>query len=221
MTKKRLVIVDDHPMFRDGVKARIRMNEKYEVVAEAGTVHDGLKVVRDQNPDIVILDISLPDGNGIELAKDIKFLQPKVKILILSFLIKREFIASAISAGANGYISKDAAGDNLFAALDAISGGALYIDSSVPLSVVKSLTADNVKLEKNDSTPALSTRESEILKLVAEGKSSKEIADILSISVKTVENHRAAIMSKLNLNNVVELVWYALKIGLIDPETKK
>jgi len=220
MKKKRLVIVDDHPMFRDGVKSRLRMDERYEIVAEAGTVQEGLKVIRAQNPDIAILDISLPDGNGIELAKDIKFLQPNVKILILSFLIKREFIASAITAGASGYISKDAAGDNLIAALDAISRGSVYIDSSVPLSVVKSLTDEKTKSEKGDNTPALSVRENEILKLVASGKSSKEIAEALAISVKTVENHRAAIMSKLNLNNVVELVWYAIKIGLIDPDTK-
>ncbi len=218
--KKRIIVVDDHPMFRDGVKARLRLDDRFEIVAEAGTVQEALRIIRAKNPDVVLLDISLPDGNGIELAKEIKFLQPDVKILFLSFLIKREFIASAISAGANGYIGKDAVGENLIAALDAILRGSLYIDSSIPFQVVKSLTDDKQKIEKGDSV-ALSAREQEILKYVAEGKSSKEIADALTISVKTVENHRTTIMTKLKLNNVVEMVWYAIKIGLIDPESKR
>ena len=221
MVKKRIVIVDDHPMFRDGVKSRLRLDDRFEVIGEAGSVQEGLRVVRAKNPDIAILDVSLPDGNGIELAKEIKFLQPEIKILFLSFLIKREFIASAINAGANGYIGKDAVGDNLIGALEAIVRGSLYIDSSIPIQIVRSLTTDKTRMEKGDSTPVLSPREQEILKLVAEGKPSKEIAGLLQISVKTVENQRAMIMSKLNLNNVVDMVWYAIKIGLIDPDAKK
>ena len=216
--KKKLLIVDDHPMFREGIKSIIARNPQLEVVGEAGEGRAALKMVENLRPDMVLLDVSLPDMNGIDLIQDIKKFLPEIRILMVSMHTKIDYITSAFQAGARGYVVKDAPSGKILQALDLVSRGEYFLDTSIARQVVERLAELPGRQAKiaDAAYGSLTPREQEILRLMAEGQSKKKIADQLCISPKTVENHRANIMAKLDLHSTLEMVRYAAKLGLID-----
>ncbi|RLB11781.1 MAG: DNA-binding response regulator [Deltaproteobacteria bacterium] len=220
--KRKVIIVDDHPLLREGLKSVIAKSKNYEVIAEAGNGNEALKLIKKFKPDIALVDISLPDINGIELIRKIKKRFSQVKIMVISVHSKIDYIVEAFKAGAFGYLVKEAAASSVIEGLDTISKGEYFLHSSVSKEVVKSLI--NTPSIKNTGDPAynsLTPREQEILRLLAEGFSNKEIADMLCISPKTVENHRSNIMNKLGLHSITDLIRYAIKLGLIDVDLWK
>jgi DNA-binding NarL/FixJ family response regulator len=221
--QKSVLIVDDHPLFREGLKYIIGRNERFKVVGEAENAAGALHEAKKLNPDIILVDISLPDKSGIQLTYELKKQQPQVMIMIVSMHSKIDYIAEAFQAGAKGYVAKESAAERLVQGLEAIVNGEFFLDSSVSLQVVENLMKFPVKEARITDAEygALTPREQEIMRMLAEGVGPKEIADKLCISPKTVENHRANIMKKLDLHSTMELVRYAAKLGLIDVDLWK
>ena len=221
--KKTVLIVDDHPLFREGLKAIIALDDNFQVVGEAGNGREGLKMCEELRPALVLVDLSLPDQNGIELTRKIRKLLPKTRIMVVTMHSKVDYITQAFKAGATGYIVKESTSTRLIQGLEAICKGEYFMDSSVSHKVVKKLfetQGRDVKIT-DAAYDTLTPREQEVMALFAEGISVKEIADKLFISPKTVENHRTNIMSKLDLHSVHELIRYAAKLGLIDVDLWK
>jgi DNA-binding NarL/FixJ family response regulator len=221
--QKSIIIIDDHPLFREGLKTIISRDDRFKVVGEAGSGHEGFDVVKRLKPDLVVIDISLPDQSGIQLARDLRELLSEIKILIVSMHSKIDYIAEAFQAGATGYVVKESASERLLQGLISVAKGDYYLDSSVSHAVVENLMKSPLKAAKvTDADYAtLTPREQEVMRLLAEGLSSKAVAEKLFISPKTVENHRANIMNKLGLHSTIELVRYAAKLGLIDVDLWK
>jgi len=209
----RIMLADDHVMFRQGIKNILEKDKGLEVIGEAG---DGLKLLELLNkatPDMIILDISMPNLRGIEATQEIKMILPEVKVLILSMHKDKEFVYSAISAGAEGYLLKEDADTELFAAIEKIRQEGRYISPLLLGDLTDELFQAHHKGQLTLQIEPLTTREREVLKLIAEGTSNKEIADLLFISVRTVENHRANIMRKLNIKSTANLIKYAIRKG--------
>ena len=219
--KKTVVIVDDHPLFREGLKSIIRRDTRYEIVGEAGNGHDAMQVIGEQRPDLVLLDVALPDKAGLELISEIKKVSSKTIIMIISMHSKVDYIVKAFKAGATGYVVKDSAAERLLQGIDAVLRDEYFLDSSMSHKVIEKL----MELPKEEARitdrgyDLLTSREQEILALLAEGLSAKEVAEKLFISPRTVENHRSSIMRKLDLHSNHELIRYAAKLGLIDMES--
>jgi len=221
--KKTILIIDDHPLFREGLKSLISRNHRFEVVGEAGNGREGLRMAKKLKPDLVLMDISLPDKNGIELTRDIRSLLSETRIMIVSMHSKINHITNAFQAGATGYVVKESAADRLLQGLEAVSKGEYFLDTSLSHKVVEKLMAPTEKGVKitDERYEALTPREQQVMRLLAEGLPTKEIAEKLFISPKTVENHRANIMNKLDLHSAMELVRYAARLGLIDVDLWK
>jgi len=219
--RRRILIIDDHPMFRDGVKAIISGSGGYQVAGEAGSCAEGLEAGRSLQPDIVIIDISLPDGSGIDLARSMLAYVPEAKILMLSMHSKADFIVSAFQAGALAFLAKDSSRDQLIHALDVIVSGKQYLDGAVSPRVLSELLlrSGSEMCMADASYATLSRREQQVLRLLAEGMAPAAIAKQLFISRKTVENHRTNLQNKLDIKSPVELVRYAARMGLIDLDT--
>ncbi|MBI5520526.1 MAG: response regulator transcription factor [Desulfovibrio sp.] len=217
-TKYKLLIIDDHPMFRDGLKTIVRLNPAYEIAGEAGSCAEGLALARSARPDLVIVDISLPDGNGIDLARDILSQVPMARVVMLSMHSKVDFIATAFQAGVSAYLAKESSREQLLQALDAVMAGRQYLDGSLsPRVVTELLSRPSEETRMADAAYAkLSRREQQVLRLLAEGLAPAVIAERLFISRKTVENHRTNILTKLGIKSPVALVRYAARLGLID-----
>jgi DNA-binding NarL/FixJ family response regulator len=215
---KRILIVDDHTLFREGLKTIISRNPAYDVVGETGRGDSALQMARSQRPDLILVDISLPDQNGIELALQLRKSLPKTFIMMVTMHSKVDYIVSAFKAGATGYVTKDSAPERLLQAMDVVLRGEYFLDSTVSQTVVQRLAG----LKSNQASlggagyETLTPREQEILTLLAEGHSLKHIGERLFISPKTVENHRTSIMRKLDVHSTYELIRYAAKIGIID-----
>lgn len=216
MNTYKILLADDHTLFREGLKRILTEAADLEVIGE---VADGLKLLKILNrlkPHMIILDISMPNIRGIEAIHEIKSLQPDIKILVLTMHREMEYLHQAISSGANGYLLKEDTDSELFSAIKKIKQGRIYISPKLS----EYLTEDWARIHRGEyelsyESELLTTREREILKLVAEGKSSKKIASLLNISIRTVEHHRANIMEKLNLKNMAEFIKYAIQKGYI------
>jgi DNA-binding NarL/FixJ family response regulator len=212
MNPYRIVLADDHIMLRQGIKKIIEESEDIVVIAEASDGLELLDVLKEMTPEMVILDISMPNLRGIEATREIKSSNPEVKVLILTMHKKKDYLYHALSAGADGFLLKEDTDTELFTAIKAIREGKIYVSPSFSAE----LTEDVAEICRGDGSfpvERLTTREKEVLKLVSEGKSSKEIADLLFISVRTVEHHRESIKRKLNLKKVADLVKYAILEG--------
>lgn len=222
--KKTILIVDDHPLVREGLKVIIGRSSKFEVVGEAGAAREGLRMAEGLKPDLVLLDISLPDESGLELARKIRTTLPDTRILVISMHSGIDYVAQAFKAGASGYMVKDSAAARLQNALESVAKGDYYLDSSLSPQVVEELIrapGKEITRIKDATYRSLTPREQEIMPLLAKDLSVKEIADQLFISPKTVENHRTNIMNKLGLRTSLELARYAARLGLIDVDEWK
>jgi DNA-binding NarL/FixJ family response regulator len=215
---KNILIIDDHALFREGLKSIIGRDNRFKVVGEAGNGREGLRMAKKLKPDVVLVDISLPDRSGIQLTSEIRTLLPESHIMIVSMHSKIDCIAEAFQAGARGYVVKESAGERLLQGLEAVGKGEYFLDSSVSHEVVKKLMKFPLKEAKITDVAygTLTPREQEVIRLLAEGLATKEVAEKLFISPKTVENHRANIMKKLDLHSSLELFRFAARIGLLD-----
>lgn len=210
MNAYRIVVADDHTMLRQGIKRIIEESKGMTVIGEAGDGLELLNLLKKIKPDMVVLDISMPNMRGIEAVHEIKMIHPKVKILMLTMHKKKEYLYEALSAGADGYLLKDDTDTELIIAIKKIRSGTTYLSPTLSEYLTDDLIAICRKGNKPISDP-LTNREREVLKLISEGKSNKEAAGLLFISTKTVEHHRARIMKKLGLKNITELVKYAIQ----------
>lgn len=215
MSPYRILLADDHVMFRQGMKHIIEGVPGLEIVGEVG---DGLKLLnrlKKSPPDMVILDISMPNLRGIEATKEIKTTNSEVKVLILTMHNDKEYLYHAISAGADGYLLKEDADTELFSAIETIRHGGNYISPLLLVELADDLAQTYHGAKFKAPFEPLTTREREVLKLIAEGRSSKEVANLLFISVRTVQHHRANIMRKLNIRKTADLVKYAIRKGYV------
>jgi DNA-binding NarL/FixJ family response regulator len=213
MEPYRIVLADDHVLFRQGVRKIISDMPGTQVVGEANEGIEAIALIKDLLPDLAILDIGLPHVSGIEVASEIRKALPDIKILILTMHKNKEYLYHAIAAGAQGYLLKEDSDEELFAAIETIRNGAIYVTKA--LSVFLSRGISSLLVAGGRTIPgSLTMREREILKLIAEGKTNSKIATMLHISIRTVETHRANIMNKLAVKNTAELVRYAVQNGL-------
>ena len=220
---KNILIIDDHTLFREGLKIIIERDSRFKVVGEAGNGREGLRLAKKLKPDVVLVDISLPDRSGIQLTSEIRTLLPESQIIIVSMHSRINCIAEAFQAGAKGYVVKESTSDRLLQGLEAVVKGEYFLDSSVSREVVNELMKFPLKEARitDAAYGTLTPREQEVMRLLAEGLSTKEVAEKLFVSPKTVENHRASIMKKLDLHSSLELFRFAAKIGLLDVDLWK
>jgi DNA-binding NarL/FixJ family response regulator len=221
--KKKILLVDDHPLFRSGLRSLLIDNPSFHIIGEAGNGEEAIQQAKALKPDLVVLDISLPDKSGIEICRELRDLFPEILILIVSMHAQIDFITDSFQAGALGYVIKESAAERLVQGLETVARGDYFLDSSLSRKVVEKIMRlpskeANITDEKYTS---LTPREQQILRLLAEGHSPKETGEKLFISPKTVENHRANIMEKLDLHSTLDLIRYAFRLGLIDPESWK
>ena len=211
--KLRILLVDDHKIFCEGLRAVIEKEPDMEVVGTAIDGRDAVRLATALTPDVVVIDIAMPGLNGIEATKMILKDHPGTKVIALSMHTDRRFVEGMLTAGAAGYLVKECAAEELARAIQTAIGGKVYLSPEITEIVVAAFTrakSEDVHL----AGPQLSTREREILQLLAEGKSARDIGRTLHISVKTVESHRRAVMEKLDLHSVAELTKYAIREGI-------
>jgi len=209
----RILIADDHQLLIDGLRPLLERQPNVEVV---GVARDGLEaadLARDQKPDIILLDISMPRLNGVDAARRILREQPGIKVIMLSMHDDQRFIKESLRVGARGYILKESAASEVIAAIKAVQNGELFFSKSVREQVLREYV-EGIRDGEGAAESPLSGREREVLQILAEGKSTKDAASMLNISVKTVESHRKQIMDKLNLHSIAELTKYAIREGL-------
>ncbi len=209
----RIMLADDHALIRAGLRALLKSIEGVEVIAEASNGHETLEAVERRRPDVILMDIAMPELNGLETAARILRRWPSVKIIMLSMHANDEYLRQALSAGAAGYLLKGADPAELELALKSVMRGETYLTPAVSKRLVQEFLQQDG--EAPQSQPKLTPRQREILQMIAEGHSTKEIATRLDLSVKTVETHRAAIMNRLDIHDVPGLVRYAIRAGLI------
>ena len=210
----RILLADDHKIVRDGLRTLIGKEAGMEVIGEAENGRKALKMAEKIRPNVVIIDVTMPDMNGIEATKKMVTEIPGVKVIALSMHSDRRFVLGMLEAGASGYLMKDCAFDELAKAVRSVSTGQTYLSPSIADVLVKGYL-DRVNEKLSVARSPLTEREREILQLLAEGRSSKEIAAHIGVSVKTVETHRRNMMQKLNMRSVAELTKYAIREGLI------
>jgi DNA-binding NarL/FixJ family response regulator len=209
----KIVIADDHKIIRDGICSLLEKHPNMEVVAEVDNGREAVEVTRQLAPDVVIMDISMPGLNGIEATRKITEYNPDIRVIGLSMHADVEYVSGLLKAGASGYILKECAFGEIVQAINAVVRNKYYICPEVAYVVIEGLKGKHVTQERDD-TSLLTEREREILQLIAEGNSSKEIAANLNLSVKTVASHRQNIMDKLNCHDVVKLTKYAIRKGI-------
>jgi len=211
----KIMLVDDHKIVRQGILELLRKCDKYDVISEAENGRVAISQLNQLNPDVIIMDIEMPELNGIDALSIIKKRFENIHIIIMSMFDKSNYICEALRKGASGYLLKDINADELFSAIDSVYEGNIYLCERINQQVIHGYV--DLAQEKEYSSPinTLSPREREVFQLVAEGSSGKEIADKLNISYKTVEHHKYKIMSKLGCLNTTQLVRLAIKEGII------
>ncbi len=223
MTLLRLLIADDHLLVRSGLKALLSQTDNVTVVGETGDGHEALRLIETIRPDIALLDISMPGLNGIEVTKRASKAAPGTRIIILSMHADREYVIQAMRAGAYGYVLKDADISELEEAIRSVSRSRTYLCRSVAQGIADlepDVLRRGIKTEEQHQTVGsmLTPRQREILQLIAEGNTTKEIASKLTLSIKTVETHRSQIMDRLNIHELAGLVRYAVRSGIVQPD---
>jgi two-component system, NarL family, response regulator NreC len=207
----RIILADDHEIVRDGLRALLE-REGFAVVGEAWDGREAVKLAQDHQPDVAVLDLAMPSLNGIDAAKEIVRVSPKTKSVLLTVHAEDQYVLTALRAGISGYVLKTKATADLVRAIKEVSQGKTFLSPGVSGAVVQAY------LSKTDFPPdPLSSRERQVLQLIAEGKSTKEVATILGISVKTAESHRTRLMEKLDIHETASLVLYAVRQGLVQP----
>ncbi len=210
----RVVLADDHALIRHGIKKIIEDEPSLAVIGQVGDGLELLNFIKKITPDIILLDISMPNLRGIEAIGECKKICPKVKILMLTMHKSKQYLCHALSAGADGYVLKEDSDTELLTAINNALDGILFISPVL----ADELNAEEIKAcqeKKGVVTDSLTPRERQVLKLVAEGKTSRDIADLLSISTRTVEHHRANLLKKLNISNTADLIKYAIRKGYV------
>jgi len=212
MEKIKVLLVDDHAIMRDGIRALLSLADDIEILGEASEGREAVEKAQQLSPDVTVMDIAMPGLDGLEATRRIVKHNPRAKVLVLSQHDDKEYILSAIRAGAAGYIPKRALGSELVSAIRSVNHGESFLYPSAAAALIKDYRE---QAQSGDSFDQLTAREREILKLIAEGHTSKEIGAMLFISIKTVMGHRTKIMEKLSLHNRTELIKYAMKKGLL------
>jgi len=211
----RILLADDHNIMRRGLRLLLERQAGFEVVAEAADGREAAERAEATRPDIVVLDIAMPNMSGIEAAQQIRTSLPQVAIVILSMHSDESYVLRALKAGAKGYLLKDSAESDLIDAIKAVSEGKAFFSPEISKILVEDYVRDMRKRGAEDSYELLTSREREILHLLAEGKSNKDIATLLDLSLYTVETHRRNLQDKLNLHSLAELILYAVRKGVI------
>ena len=209
----RVLLADDHTIVREGLRALLEKEPDLTVVAEAGTGAAALELSRKLRPDVVVMDISMPDMNGIDATRQVTTDMPDVRVLALSMESDRRFIVEVLKAGALGYVLKDAAFAELATAIRAVAAGETFLGQRITALLVKEYL-QRIPEEAPTTYDSLTPREREILQMIADGRNTKEVAFAFNVSIKTVENQRHTIMKKLNLYSIAELTKYAIREGL-------
>ena len=222
----RVLLADDHDILRDGLRALLEMSGDIAVVGEASTGREAVAEAERLRPDVVLMDISMPELDGVEACLRIRQQTPEVRVLFLTMHEAEEYFFRALRAGAAGYVIKRTAASDLIAAVRAVARGESFLSPSMTRALVTDYTqratsagsARREAISIDDTYETLTSREREVLQLVAEGATNQEIADRLQLSIKTVQSHRATVMEKLGLRDLPHLVRYAVRRGLVDPE---
>ena len=219
MEKISILIVDDHAVLRTGLKLLLNSQDDMEIIGETGNGKEAVKMTADLKPRVVLLDLSLEDINGLDILTELKNISPNIKVLVLTMHDDEGYLHTVLESGGDGYILKKAADIELLTAIRAVNRNEIFLDPSLTKAVLKSLY-NGYRKEQNDSDTKelLSTRENEVLKLVALGYTNKQIADKLVVSIKTVESHKSRIREKLNMHYRSDLVKYAINKGLLSKE---
>ncbi len=209
----QILLADDHAIFSGGLRAILEKEPDLEVVAEAKDGREAVRVAREKKPQLVVMDVSMPGMNGIEATRQIAAELPAVKVLCLSMHTEEQFVAAVLEGGASGYLVKDCALEELVLAIRAVMANQTYLSPAVARTVVQGYR-EHLSEAQSSSFSLLTGREREVLQLIAEGYSTKDIAARLHLSVKTVETHREHIMDKLNIHSIAGLTKYAVRQGL-------
>jgi two-component system, NarL family, response regulator NreC len=215
MSQVRIIIADDHPFMRTGLRHVLEEHPEFRVVGEAADGREAVQMVGKQNPDVAILDIGMPNLNGIEAARQICASAPRVAIIVLSMHSDEAYVLRALKAGARAYLLKQSAEADLIAAVKAVSLGKSFFSPAISQMLLEDYMRQIRDRDVEDSYELLTPREREIMQMVAEGQSNKDIANRLNLSLYTVETHRSNMMEKLSLHSVPELILYAVRKGII------
>jgi len=218
-SKMKIFIVEDHRLFREGLKAMLSPIPEYEIIGEAEDGLEAVRLIRKSGPDLVLLDLSMPRMNGFSVLREIKGAMPEVKILVLSIHESDQYVLQAFEAKADGYAIKDSSREELRNAIRSVLEGKKYISPGVAGHVLEGYLDGRKTLKSKSALDTVTEREKQVLKLLGEGYQNKEIAGLVNISVKTVEKHRANIMAKLDLHNAAALTAFAFEHGLITTKT--
>lgn len=213
LPKTTILIADDHQLIRKGLRILLQSQAQFEVIGEAENGIALLQCLQKVQPDIILLDISMPDMTGLEVAQQIQLHAHSPHILLLTMYNTLAYIEEALLLGVSGYVLKDAAPNELFIAIETIMRGEVYLSPAISAQIMKGFQQKTPKLSADQ---LLTQRQQEVLRLVAKGSSSKEIARELGISIKTIETHRSQMMQRLDIHNMTGLVRYAVKMGLVD-----
>ena len=215
MSKIRVFLADDHKILRESLVILLSQKENIEVVGASGDGQDAYRKILELKPDIAVLDISIPRLNGLDLAEKLRLELPEVKVIILTMHKSGEFVSKALCVGVRGYVLKDNALEELIESIELVYANKIYLSHDITGIVVEGFVHKNREsAEAGENT--ISSREKEILQLLAEGKSNKDISDLLNLSIKTVETHRSNIMRKLGFKNITDLVLYAVRNHIIE-----
>ncbi len=218
MDQIRVLIADDHAVVREGFRKLLEEQPDMDVVGEAGDGLQAVKKVKAHTPDVALMDIQMPELNGLEAVNLIKEAVPDTQVVLLSMHNKDAYVHQALASGALGYVLKASPTSEILEAIRTVNRGEHFLSSKISTQIIKSFLKSRTEKPPESGYDLLSEREQQVFRLLVEGRSTSEIADILCISSKTVEKHRANVMKKLDIHNMVEMVKYAIKIGIIGPE---